>query len=94
MTDIYTEDPDDFDATPGALEKLRAEVARARHQLEQRVQASASDVMDETRMLARRAQHRINSQLGASALIAVCTGVTLGLLAALLLAGRGSRSRD
>lgn len=91
MTDVYTEDSDEFDTRPGAVEMLRAEVARARHQLEQRIQASASDVVDETRMLVRRAQHRVNSQLGSAALIALGTGIVLGLLAAALSGSRSSR---
>ena len=82
MADIYTEDSDEFDARPGAVELLRAEVARAASLLEQRILSSASDAMDETRMLARRAQHRINSQLGTAALVALGTGVVLGLIAA------------
>lgn len=93
MTDVYTEDPDDFGTRPGALEQLRAEVARRTHRLEHRIHASASDVMDETRMLVRRAQHRINSQLGSAALIALCSGVALGLLAAMLVSTRSSSRR-
>lgn len=93
MTDIYTEDSDEFDTRPGALEQLRAEVARATHRLEHRIQSSASDVVDETRMLVRRAQHRINSQLGSAALIALCSGVALGLLAAAFVGSRSSRRR-
>jgi len=91
MTDIYTEDSDGLDARPGAVELLRAEVARAASLIEDRILASASDAMDETRMLARRAQHRINSQLGTAALIALGTGVVLGLLAAALAGARSSR---
>ena len=93
MTDIYTEDSDDLDTRPGAVELLRAEVARAASQLEHRIQASASNAMDETRMLARRAQHRINSQLGMAALIALGGGIILGLLAAALSTPRGGRNR-
>jgi hypothetical protein len=91
MSDIYTEDSDDLDARPGAVELLRAEASRAVSQIEHRIQASASDMMDETRMLARRAQHRINSQLGSAALIAFGTGIALGLLAAVLSGTRASR---
>lgn len=91
MADIYTEDSDEFDARPGAVELLRAEVARAASLLEQRILSSASDAMDETRMLARRAQHRINSQLGTAALVALGTGVVLGLIAAAIAAARSSR---
>jgi hypothetical protein len=50
--------------------------------------------MDETRMLVRRAQHRINSQLGVFALIALCAGVTLGLLAAAVFRGRAPHARE
>jgi ElaB/YqjD/DUF883 family membrane-anchored ribosome-binding protein len=93
MTDIYTEDPDEFDTRPGALEQLRAEVARARHELEHRIQSSASDVVDETRMLVRRVQHKVNSRLGSAALIAFGTGIALGLLAAILSGTRSSSRR-
>lgn len=91
MTDLYIEEPDDPQL--GGLEQMRAELARLKSQLEHKVQASASDVLDETRMLARRAQHYVNSRLGASALIAICAGVALGLLAAALVAARSARDR-
>jgi hypothetical protein len=92
MSDVYIEEPEETHV--GALEQFRAELSRLRSRLEHRLQASASDVMDETRMFARRAQHRINTQLGASALIAICTGVVLGLLAAIIFGGRTPRGRD
>lgn len=88
MTDVYIEDPDDFGSQPGAVALLRAEIARAASRLEQRIQASASDIKDETLMLARRAQHKINSRIGVSAAIAFGVGVGLGLLAAALLSHR------
>jgi hypothetical protein len=91
MTDVYTEDTDDYEAQFGALERLRAELARLASDLEHRIQASASGVMDETRVLARRAQHRINSQLGTSALVAIGAGLVLGLVAAALFARRNER---
>jgi ElaB/YqjD/DUF883 family membrane-anchored ribosome-binding protein len=85
MSDVYTEDePYDSDTQPGALAVLRAEAARFASQLEHRLQASASDVMDETRMLARRAEYKIHSRFGTAALIALGSGVALGLLAAAL----------
>ena len=93
MTDVYTEDTDDYDAPQGALDRLRADLRRLAHQLERRVQSSASDVLDETRFLARKAQHRINTQLGTSALVAIGAGLVLGLLAAALFAHRSSRGR-
>jgi hypothetical protein len=93
MTDVYTEDSDEYDARIGALERLRMELARLASDLEHRVQASASDMMDETRFLARKAQHRINAQLGTSALIAIGAGLVLGLLAAALFAYRAGRER-
>jgi hypothetical protein len=82
MTDLYTEYPYDQPARPGALVLLRAEAARFALQIERRFQASASDIMDETRMLARRAEHKIHSRFGTAALIALGSGVVLGLLAA------------
>jgi ElaB/YqjD/DUF883 family membrane-anchored ribosome-binding protein len=88
MTDIYTEDSDDPEMRPGALALLRAEAARFASQIEHRLQASASDVMDEARMLARRAEHRIHSRFGTAALVALGSGVALGLLAAVLLSHR------
>jgi hypothetical protein len=91
MTDVYTEDSDDLDARPGAVDLLRAGVARAASQLEHRIQASASNAMDETRMLARRAQHRVNTQLGMAALVALGGGIVLGLLAAALSTQRRRR---
>jgi hypothetical protein len=84
MTDLYTEDADEFEAPISALERLRAELARAASQLEHIVHDSASNVMDETRFLALKARHKINSRLGVSALIAVGSGLALGLLAAAL----------
>ena len=54
MTDVYTEDTDDYETQLNALERLRAELARLASDLEHRVQASASDMMDETRFLAER----------------------------------------
>jgi len=93
MTDVYTEDADDYETRLSALERLRAELARLASELERRVQASASDVMDETRFLARKAQHRINTQLGTSALVAIGAGLALGLLAAALFAHRTGRER-
>jgi hypothetical protein len=48
-------------------------------------------VLDETRMLAQRAQHRINSQLGVAVLIALGGGIALGLLAAALTGRHSSR---
>jgi ElaB/YqjD/DUF883 family membrane-anchored ribosome-binding protein len=92
MTDIYTEDPYDPEMRPGALAVLRAEAARLASQLEHRLQASASDVMDETRMLARRAEYKIHSRFGTAALIALGSGVALGLLAASL-SSHGTRRR-
>ncbi len=91
MTDVYTEDNDDYETQIGALERLRAELARLASDLEHRIQASASDMIDETRFLARKAQHRINSQLGTSALIAVGMGLVLGLVAAVLFSRRAER---
>ena len=88
MTDIYTEEEYDYETRPGVVAQLRAEVARFASQIEHRLQASASDVMDETRMLARRAEYKIHSRFGAAALIALGTGVALGLIAA----GLSSRS--
>jgi hypothetical protein len=93
MTDVYTEDSDEYDARIGALERLRLELARLASDLERRVQASASDMMDETRFLARKAQHRINTQLGTSALVAIGAGLVLGLLAAAMFAHRAGRER-
>jgi hypothetical protein len=93
MTDVYTEDTDDYETQLGALERLRAELARLASDLEHRIHASASDMMDETRFFARKAQHRINSQLGTSALVAIGAGLVLGLLAAALFAHRASRGR-
>ncbi|HTT97505.1 MAG TPA: hypothetical protein VMF58_05610 [Rhizomicrobium sp.] len=92
MSDIYTDEDYDDQVRPGALELLRAEARRFASQLEQRLQASASDVMDETRMLARRAEYRIHSRFGTAALIALGSGVALGLLAAVL-SSRGARRR-
>jgi len=91
MSDAYFEDPQDDQI--GALDQLRAELARLKSEVEHRIQASASDVVDETRMLARRAQHKIRSQFGLAALIAVCTGVALGLVAAAILSRSGSDRR-
>jgi hypothetical protein len=91
MTDIYTEDPYEPEMRPGVPELLRAEAARFASRIERRLQASASDVMDETRMLARRAEHKIHSRFGAAALIALGGGVALGFLAAAL-SSRRARS--
>jgi hypothetical protein len=91
MSDVYTEEPEETEIT--ALDQIRAELRRIGSELERRVQSSASDVMDETRFLMRKAQHRINSQLGGSALIAICAGIVLGLAAAALLSSRSSRER-
>jgi len=93
MTDIYTEDPYEYEPRPGAIALLKAEAARFVSQIEHRLQASASDVMDETRMLARRAEYKIHSRFGTAALIALGTGVTLGLLAAAL-SSRSARRRN
>lgn len=95
MSDHYTDDEYDYGQRTrvGAMELLRAEAVRLMSRLEHRVQASASDVMDETRMLARRAEYRIHSQFGTAALIALGSGVALGLLAAAL-SSRGVRRRD
>jgi hypothetical protein len=93
MSDIYTDDEDyERQTRPGALELLRAEAARFASQLEHRLAASASDVMDETRMLARRAEYRIHSRFGTAAVIALGSGMALGLLAAAL-SSRGARRR-
>jgi hypothetical protein len=81
VTDIYTED---LDTPLGVLASLRLDARRLAAQLEHRFQASASNVVDETRFLALKARHRINSRLGMSALIAVGSGLALGLLAAAL----------
>jgi hypothetical protein len=44
-------------------------------------------------MLVRRAQHKVNSQLGSAALIAFGTGIALGLLAAILSGIRSATRR-
>jgi len=82
MTDLYIEDPQDGRLT--AVEQLRAEMGRLRHQLERAVQDSASDVAMETRVLMHRARRNINARLGTSALIAIAAGLALGLVAAAL----------
>jgi ElaB/YqjD/DUF883 family membrane-anchored ribosome-binding protein len=84
MTDIYTDDDYEQRTRPGVLDFLRAEASRLVSRMEHRLQASASDVMDETRMLARRAEHKIHSRMGTAALIALGSGIALGLLAAAL----------
>ncbi|HWA02403.1 MAG TPA: hypothetical protein VG819_02640 [Rhizomicrobium sp.] len=89
MSDVYIEDPEETEV--GALEHVRAELSRIASQLERKLQSSASGALDETRFLMRKAQHRINSRLGPSALVAICAGVVLGLAAAALLASRSRR---
>ena len=76
MTDLFVED--DYEQQPGALDRLRAGVSRLEHQMHD----SASGAVEDARMLVRRAQHRVNAQLGRSALIALGLGLVLGLAAA------------
>jgi hypothetical protein len=90
MTDIYTDEDFDHEVGPGTLELLRAEARRLASRLENSLEATASDVIDETRMLARRAEYKIHSRFGTAALIALGSGMALGLLAAALLS-RGAR---
>jgi len=86
MTDLYIEEPQEGRLT--AVEQLRAEMGRLRHQLERLVQDSASDVAMETRVLMHRARRSINARLGISALIAIALGLMIGLIAAALSPGR------
>lgn len=87
MTDLFVED--DFEERPSAFAKLRAGVFRLEHQMHD----SASGAVEDARMLVRRAQHRVNAQLGRSALIALGIGLVLGLAAAAALAVRGRSER-
>jgi hypothetical protein len=97
MSDVYIEDPDDEQPRPGTI-------ARTAHRLEDLVHRYASDAVDtargardnaveEARFLTLKARHKINSRLGASAAIALGTGIALGLLAALLSSGRAASRR-
>lgn len=93
MSDVYVEDPIDEEAHLSTVRRLRLELARAATRLERAVHDSASNVADETRLLARRTQRRINSRLGLAAAVALGTGLALGLLAAVLSADRSGRRR-
>ncbi len=88
MTDVYVEDPDDEGAHPGALARMRVDLARTAQRLESLAYHYASDAADETRMLAHRARRRINRNLGTAALAALGAGLALGLLAAAVSAWR------
>jgi len=87
MTDLFLEDDDD--ARPRALDRLRAEVSRRAGAIEHRLHDTASNAMEDARMLVRRAQRRINTHLGVSALAALGIGVALGLIVALIASQRG-----
>jgi ElaB/YqjD/DUF883 family membrane-anchored ribosome-binding protein len=93
MTDLYIEDPDDYDAQLSAVQRLRAEVGRAAHKLERAVLDARDNAVDETRFLAHAARRRINANLGLSAAIALGVGLGLGLLTAAIVAlnNRGVR---
>ena len=91
MSDVYFEEPENEVAHVGALRRLRLELARTTARLEQAVHDSASNAVDETRMMVLRTRSRINARLGMAAAVALGTGLTLGVLAALLMAGRGRR---
>lgn len=91
VTDFFIENDLERETRPGALAQLRAEVARTASQLEHRVHDSASGVMEDARFLVRRTQHKINSRLGVSALIALGVGLVLGLAAAALSQDRARR---
>lgn len=85
MTDLFLED--EPERRPAALETLRAEARR----LERRIHNSASGAVEDARLAVRRTQHRINAQLGLAALIALGTGLVLGLAAAALSSLRHDR---
>lgn len=89
MTDLYFEDSSERPV--GTVERLRAEVDRTVAQATGAVRDARDRVVLEAKLRAHRVERRIQSQLALSALIALCSGVALGLLAAFL-AGR-SRGR-
>jgi ElaB/YqjD/DUF883 family membrane-anchored ribosome-binding protein len=86
MSDLFLDD--DGPLKPGALAKLRAEVSRATNTLERRLHNSASMAVEDARLLMRRAERQIHARLGAAALVALATGVLLGLIVAMLTASR------
>ena len=87
MTDLFLED-DEPGLEPHGLARMRAEVSRAANALERRLHNSASMAVEDARLMMRRAERRIHARLGTAALVAVATGVLLGLLVAMLAAGR------
>lgn len=90
MTDLFLED-DDEALKPGAVERLRAEIARMRSRLEHRLHDTASGAVEDARLLVRRTQSRINTRLGMAALAALGIGLVLGMIAALISARGGER---
>ena len=92
MTDVYIEDPEDEVPSPGTIARMRADLERMEHLAYRYASDTAGNVMDEARMMAQRARHRINANLGTSAAVALGVGVALGLLAAGL--GAYRRYRD
>jgi hypothetical protein len=89
MTDYYIDEPQG--GGPDALSRVRAGLSRSTSRLEHAIQASAANVMDETRLVAHKARREINSQLGFYAACAFGAGVGLGLLAAVIASLRARR---
>ena len=88
MTDLYVDDDYGQPPKPGELQRFGAEMRRFASELERRVHDSASGAVEDARLLVRRAQHRINRNLGTAALAALGAGLALGLLAAAVAAYR------
>jgi len=92
MTDLYIEDPDEYDSGLNAVQRLRAEAGRVAHKLERALVDARDNAIGETRYLAHAARRRINANLGLSAAVALGVGVSLGLITALLVSlGRSRR---
>jgi ElaB/YqjD/DUF883 family membrane-anchored ribosome-binding protein len=87
MSDVFVED-DDPGLEPRALARLRGEVSRAANALERRLHNSASMAVEDARLMMRRVESRIHARPGTAAIVAVATGVALGLLVAMLSSSR------
>jgi predicted oxidoreductase len=90
VTDVYIEDPEDYESRMSAIARMRAEVDRMVLQLEHMIQNAGADVADAARLRARYVERKIKSQFVLSAAIAIGVGLLIGAT----IAGLSARSRS
>jgi hypothetical protein len=90
VTDVYIEDPEDYENRMSAITRMRAEVDRMVLQLEHMIQNAGADVADAARLRARYVERQIKSQFVLSAAIAIGAGLLIGAV----VAGLSARSRN